>query len=50
MSSKEELVKVIGSLSGKYSPYQIFSDFCKIFALAISNACAFKHKKYVRFV
>ncbi|MBQ2348782.1 MAG: N-6 DNA methylase [Clostridia bacterium] len=43
MSSKEELVKVIGSLSGKYSPYQIFSDFCKIFALAISNACAFQH-------
>lgn len=43
MGSKEELVKVIGSLSGKYSPYQIFSDFCKIFALAISNACAFQH-------
>ncbi len=43
MGSKEELVKVIGSLSGKYSPYQIFSDFCKIFALAISNACAFQY-------
>ena len=43
MGSKEELVKVIGSLSGKYSPYQIFSDFCKIFALAISNTCAFQH-------
>ena len=43
MGSKEELVKVIGSLSGKYSPYQIFSDFCKIFALAISNACASWH-------
>lgn len=43
MGSKEELVKVIGSLSGKYSPYQIFSDFCKIFALAISNACTFQH-------
>ena len=43
MGSKEELVKVIGSLSGKYSPYQIFSDFCKIFALAISNACTLNY-------
>lgn len=39
MEYKKEIVKVISSMSGKYSPYQIFSDFCKMFALAISNAC-----------
>lgn len=43
MDKKKEIVKVISSLSGKYSPYQIFSDFCKMFALAISNACVLDH-------
>ena len=43
MEYKKEIVKVISSMSGKYSPYQIFSDFCKIFGLAISNACALNH-------
>lgn len=43
MEYKKEIVKVISSMSGKYSPYQIFSDFCKMFGLAISNACALNH-------
>lgn len=48
MEYKKEIVKVISSMSGKFSPYQIFSDFCKIFALAISNACAFQYDEIWR--
>lgn len=43
MEYQKEIVKVISSMSGKYSPYQIFSDFCKMFGLAVSNACALNH-------
>lgn len=42
---KKEVVKLITKLSGKYSPYQIFSDFVTIFALAIVNTSTLHHDK-----
>lgn len=43
MSKKDEIVKIIKDISGKYSPYQIFHDWCECFAIAICNACTLHH-------
>ena len=34
LNYKSEIVKTIQKLSGKYSPYNIFRDWCEISALA----------------
>lgn len=39
MKAKEDIVKIIQSLSGKQSPYIIFYDFCEMFTISIANAC-----------
>lgn len=43
MSKKDEIVNIIKDISGKYSPYQIFHDWCECFAIAICNACTLRH-------
>ena len=39
MVRKEDIEKKINSMSGKYSPYQIFYDWVKMLAIAIQNGC-----------
>lgn len=36
---KDEIVKSIQGMSGKYSPYQIFSDWITMSAISIQNTC-----------
>ena len=43
MNAKQEIIKRIQNLSGRYSPYNIFSDWIECSALAIQNACAMPH-------
>ena len=45
MSSKKEIIDIIMQLSGKYAPYNIFSDWVQMSALAIQNACCLIHNK-----
>lgn len=42
---KKDIIKMIESMSGKYAPYDVFSDWIKMYALAISNACQLRHDK-----
>ena len=39
MDYKKYIVKSIQSFSGQYTPYQIFSDWVQMIALAIQNTC-----------
>lgn len=43
MTAKQDIIKRIEKLSGKYSPYEVFSDWIRCSALAISNGCSFFH-------
>lgn len=43
MDAKKEIVKLIQNMSGRVSPYNIFSDWIEISALAIQNACYLVH-------
>ena len=43
MDSKKEIVKIIKSLAGNYSEYQIFSDWVAMMALSIQNGCVLFH-------
>ena len=38
MNYKNEIIKAIESMSGRYSPYNIFSDWVEMCALSIMNA------------
>lgn len=38
MDRKRDIIKIIDSISGKYSSYEVFTDWIKCCALAISNA------------
>jgi len=42
---KQEIIKAINKISGKYSAYEVFSDWIKCYALSISNSCQFFHEK-----
>ena len=42
---KQEIIKTIESISGKYSPYQVFSDWVECSALAVANSCTMNHSK-----
>lgn len=42
---ESRLIKAIQSMEGRYSGYEIFSDFVKVSALAIANACKPIHDK-----
>lgn len=39
----QEIAKKIQRMSGTYTPYVIFTDWCKMLSLSISNACEIIH-------
>ena len=43
MNRKKEIIKMINQISGKYSAYEVFTDWVKCLALAISNSCNLFH-------
>lgn len=45
MSAKEQMIKIIESMSGKYSAYSIFREWVECSALAIQNSCSLFHDK-----
>lgn len=45
MNWKKEIIKTINSISGKYSAYEVFSDWVKCSSLAISNSCELMRNK-----
>lgn len=40
---KKEIADTIQSVSGKYNPYQIFRDWCEMYAISIQNSCVLRH-------
>lgn len=42
---KKDIIKVINSISGKYSAYEVFTDWIRCCALALSNSCQLIHNK-----
>lgn len=40
-----EIVKIIKSVSGQYSPHQVFSDWVCMMALSIANSCTLHRNK-----
>lgn len=45
MDRKQEMIRIINDMSGKYSGYEIYSDWLRCLALSISNACCMVHDK-----
>jgi len=45
MNRKKDIIKCIDSISGKYSAYEVFADWIKCSALAISNSLNLFHTK-----
>ena len=45
MNRKKEIIKCINDLSGKYSGYEIFSDWIRCLALSIENSLHMIHDK-----
>lgn len=45
MSAKKEIENIISSISGKYSPYEVFSDWIRACAISVQNQCVFFHDK-----
>lgn len=44
-SRKKEIIKIIEKISGKYSSYEVFTDWIRCCSLSISNSCTlFKDK------
>ena len=43
MDQKKEIVGLIEKMSGKYSPYMIFSDWIKMASISIQNVCCLFH-------
>lgn len=39
MDYKKEIIKKINAISGKYSPYEVFTNWIQCCSLAISNSC-----------
>lgn len=44
--AKKSIVKTISGMAGKYSEYEIFTDWVKVMALSIQNSCWLNHDKY----
>lgn len=40
---KKEIADTIQGISGKYNPYQIFRDWCEMYAISIQNSCVLRH-------
>ena len=45
MDYKKEIIKTIDSISGRYAPYNVFSDWIEVCAISIQNACCLIHDK-----
>ena len=45
MTAKKEIENIIQSMSGRYAPYNIFSDWIEMCALSIQNAVTMIHNK-----
>lgn len=41
--AKKQIIKMITGMAGKYSPYNIYSDWIETSALAIANTCTLHH-------
>lgn len=48
MNRKKDIIKMINKIAGRYSAYEVFSDWVKCTALAISNSCNLFHDKVWR--
>ena len=48
MDRKKEIVSIIESISGKYSAYEVFSDWIRCMALSISNSSTVPNTKIWR--
>lgn len=45
MDRKKDIIKMIDTIAGKYSAYEVFSDWIRCCSLAISNSCQLDHDK-----
>lgn len=45
MNRKADIIKMINRIAGKYSAYEVFTDWIRCSALTISNACQTNHDK-----
>ena len=45
MDRKKDIIKMITEMSGKYSAYEIFTDWIRCGAIAINNSCQLIHDK-----
>ena len=45
MGKKKEIINAILAMSGRYSPYNIFSDWIMTCSLSIQNSCCMIHDK-----
>lgn len=43
--AKKEIADIIMQMSGRYAPYNIFSDWIQMSAISIQNACCLIHNK-----
>jgi type I restriction-modification system DNA methylase subunit len=43
---KKEIIKIIESMSGRYPPYEVFTDWVLMSAMSIQNSCAPIHDRY----
>lgn len=48
MNFEKFIIDSINKLQGKYTPYQIFTDWIAMMAIAIQNACSGTHDKVYR--
>lgn len=48
MDRRKDMISVLNSMSGKYSSYEVFSDFIRCSALAIANSVYMVHGKLWR--
>lgn len=45
MNRKKDIIKIINNISGKYSAYEVFTDWIRCASLSISNSCQLIHDK-----
>lgn len=45
MNRKKEIIDAINAMSGKYSAYEVFTDWIRCMALSISNSLMLIHDK-----
>lgn len=45
MNRKKDIIRMINDISGKYSAYEVFTDWIRCCSLSISNSCCLFHNK-----